>query len=347
LNYTNENSPSRPWQDVWPSQEEFKTILPIHWPKKVQDLLPHASKGVAYSTYGISEVQLTLSDILKVQRTNMEKDWTDLHSSLPGISKSLFTYTWLIVNTRTFYWDYPDLPKSHVRLPKKRPQLTADDCYAMCPFMDYFNHSDVGCNPKYDAKGYSVTADRDYKAGEEVYVTYGPHTNDFLLVEYGFALGSNANNSLPLDHVILPQLSSTQAATLKEDGFYGNYTLTPTAPITCHRTQAALRLLILPSRRYSAFVSGTDEGVVEQPKVDKYLLGLLEWYAREIMETLEELEGVVEKKEGGGRTTRSKRKSMLETEDEERVTDDHKDVLARRWKQIRDVVNAAVRQLGG
>jgi hypothetical protein len=107
---------------------------------------------------------ITVIDLLKKQRTNMEKDWTDLHSTLPGISKSLFTYTWLIVNTRTFYWEYPDLPKTHVRLPKKRAQLTADDCYAMCPFMDYFNHSDVGCDPKNDAKGYSVTADRDYSA---------------------------------------------------------------------------------------------------------------------------------------------------------------------------------------
>jgi hypothetical protein len=187
------------------------------------------------------------------------------------------------------------------------------------------------------------------EAGEEVYVTYGPHTNDFLLVEYGFTLASNANNSLSLDHVILPQLSSTQVATLKEDGFYGNYTLTPTNPPTCHRTQAALRLLSLPNRRYSAFVSGTDEGAVEQPKIDKYLLGLLEGYAREIMETLEEAEGLVveEEKEGGRRTTRSKRKSILDGEDEERVTHEHKDVLVRRWKQIRDVVNAAIRELGG
>jgi len=35
--------------------------------------------------------------------------------------------------------------------------------------MDYFNHSDVGCDPESDSKGYSVTADREYKAGEEVF----------------------------------------------------------------------------------------------------------------------------------------------------------------------------------
>jgi hypothetical protein len=39
--------------------------------------------------------------------------------------------------------------------------------------MDYFNHSDTGCDPQADSEGYSVTADREYKAGEEVFVSYG------------------------------------------------------------------------------------------------------------------------------------------------------------------------------
>jgi hypothetical protein len=85
-----------------------------------------------------------------------------MHPHIPSISKQLFTYTWLIVNTRTFYWSYPDLPATSPRLPKKRAQLTADDCYAMCPFLDYFNHTDGGCDTNADAKGYSIVADRDY-----------------------------------------------------------------------------------------------------------------------------------------------------------------------------------------
>ncbi|KAF2709686.1 SET domain-containing protein [Pleomassaria siparia CBS 279.74] len=327
LNYADKNSGHRLWQDVWPSQEELKTILPIHWSGKVQHLLPHASKV-----------------LLSNQRTKLEKDWTDLRLSLPSITKDLFTYTWLIVNTRTFYWEYPDLPKAHIRLPKKRAQLTADDCYAMCPFMDYFNHSDVGCDPKNDAKGYSVIADRDYKAGEEVCVSYGSHTNDLLLVEYGFTLATNKCQSLPLDHVILPLLSSAQVAILKEDGFYANYTLmSSSSPTICHRTQAVLRLICLPSRRYSAFVSGTDEGAVEQPKIDKYLLGLMEGYAREVMETLDEVDGlVVDDGQDQGKTTR---RSIMAEGEEGSITSEHKAVLASRWKQIRYVVNAAIQEL--
>lgn len=309
LEYSKENCPHRPWQDVWPSRDEFKEILPMHWSKQLQDLLPHAA-----------------AVLLAAQRSNLERDYLNIHSINPSISRDLFTYVWLIVNTRTFYWEYLDLPNAHPRLPKKRTQLTADDCYAMCPFMDYFNHSDKGCDPKADAKGYSVTADRAYKAGEEVYVSYGSHTNDFLLVEYGFILNANGRDSLPLDHLILSQLSSEQVQVLKEDGFYGSYTLSPTVPTICHRTQAVVRLLMLPSRRYTAFVGGTDEGVGDQGKVNEYVIGLLAKYERQIMEILDEVEGL---------------RTGVD------VTIGQQDTLLRRWKQIQTIVKTGIDVLSG
>ncbi|KAF1958636.1 SET domain-containing protein [Byssothecium circinans] len=316
LIYDKKTNQYRLWQDVWPSEEDFTTILPIHWPQAFQDLLPNAA-----------------SDILTNQRAKLERDWLAVHSQFPSLTRKLFTYTWLIVSTRTFYWEYPDLPHASPRLPKKRAQLTADDCYAMCPFMDYFNHTDVGCDPKSDAKGYSVTADRDYKAGEEVYVSYGTHTNDFLLAEYGFILDTNECDSVPLDHLILPQLTSSQAQILKDDRFYGTYTLSPstatttdtssTLPTICHRTQAVLRLLTLPERRYAAFINGSDEGLVDQPRVNDYLISLLTKYSRQIMEILEEVDGL---------------KSPY---------GEQKDTLKRRWKQIDVIVKDAVKMLGG
>jgi hypothetical protein len=197
--------------------------------------------------------------------------------------------------------------------------------------MDYFNHSSYGCDPQNDAKGYSVTADRDYAAGEEVYVSYGAHTNDFLLVEYGFILETSSHDAVALDHLIVPHLAPEQVASLKEDGFYGEYTLSPGKgegegePTICHRTQAVLRLLTLPDRRYTAFVSGTDEGAgPDQAKVDRYLAGLLVKYERQIME---EVEGI-DVKSNGARA-------------------DQKDVLLRRWKQIGDIVRGAVSTYGG
>lgn len=313
------------WHDVWPTDSDFRATMPFYYAKELQDLLPRAA---------------TL--LLNNQRTKLEKDWKDLHPHIPAIPKDLFTYTWLIVNTRTFYWEYPDLPNSHPRLPKKRKQLTADDCYAMCPFMDYFNHSDVGCDPESDSKGYSVTADREYKAGEEVFVSYGTHTNDFLLVEYGFILDSNRNDAIPLDHLLLPLLSNDQAVALKEDGFHGNYTLFTKEPTICHRTQAALRLLLLDNKRYSTFVGGDDDGSKDQGRINNYLAGILTKYSRQIIDIIEELERLEaksnEKRGKSGQSKVNKDKNIL-------VEPEHRDVLLRRWKQIRDLVNTAIGNL--
>lgn len=315
------------WQDVWPTESDFKSTMSFYFSKTLQDLLPHAA---------------TL--LLTKQRTKLEKDWNDLRTHIPNISKGLFTYTWLIVNTRTFYWEYPDLPNSHPRLPRKRKQLTSDDCYAMCPFMDYFNHSDVGCDPQADKNGYSVAADRDYKAGEEVFISYGSHANDFLLVEYGFILDDNRNDSMPLDHLILPLLSKEQAEALKEDGYHGNYTLFQTDPTICHRTQVALRMLVLDNRRYSAFVGGDDDGSKEQGKVNDYLVGILTKYSRQIIDILEELEQL--ETDGAGEEKRERKKSERLSEASDVSKAEHKDVVVRRWKQIRDMVNVAIQELG-
>ncbi|KZM23298.1 uncharacterized protein EKO05_0004501 [Ascochyta rabiei] len=315
------------WQAVWPTEEDFKSTMPIYYNKALQDLLPRAA-------------ELLLTN----QRTKLNKDWTDLHPHLPTISEDLFTYTWLIVNTRTFYWNYPDLPNSHPRLPKRKNKLTGDDCYAMCPFMDYFNHSDVGCDPEADSKGYSVTADRAYQAGEEVYVSYGAHTNDFLLAEYGFILESNMRDAVPLDHLILPLLDKEQTQALKEDGFYGNYTLFAggASETICHRTQAVLRLLVLDSKRYSAFVGGDDDGDREQGRLYGYLVGLLTKYSRQVMDVLEEAEGLKVDGVEGERKTRLRSKSG---DVEPPVRSGQKDNLVRRWKQIRDIVNGAIEEL--
>jgi hypothetical protein len=310
------------WQNVWPTQSDFQSTMPLYYSKELQDLLPHAA-----------------TTLVTNQRTKLEKDWNNLQQHVPFVSKDLFMYTWLIVNTRTFYWEYPDLPNSHPRLPKKRAQLTADDCYAMCPFMDYFNHSDTGCNPESDSKGYSVTADREYKAGEEVFVSYGSHTNDFLLAEYGFILDKNQNDSIPLDHLLLPLLSNAQAEALKEDGFHGNYTLFLNEPIICHRTQAVLRLLLLDNKRYSSFVGGDDDGSKEQGRVNDHLVGILTKYSRQIINTLEELEQFETED-----ITREKR-TTRQSKDKSKTKTEHKDVLLRRWKQIRDIVNTAITAL--
>ncbi|KNG44269.1 set domain-containing protein [Stemphylium lycopersici] len=338
--YTNKTAhPYTPWQAVWPTAADFQLTMPLYFPASLQAHLPPAA-----------------TTLLTNQKKNLERDWLSTIPLNLAVDKETYTYTWLIVNTRTFYWDYPDLSNASPLLPKRRSKLTANDCYCMCPFIDYFNHSDAGCDPQHDAKGYSVTADRAYAAGEEVFVTYGSHSNDFLLSEYGFILpGKNRHDAIPLDDLLIPLLEKGQMEALKEDGFYGNYTLfaprgrkekdkegggeeEDEVEVVCHRTQALLRLLILDSKRYATFVSGEDDGARDQSRLNLYLAGVLVRYSRKIADTIEEVEGL---ELGSGEQGQSEE----EKEQEKEVVEAQRDTVLKRWKQIRHIVNSAVQTL--
>ncbi|GLI66477.1 hypothetical protein VaNZ11_010320 [Volvox africanus] len=66
--------------------------------------------------------------------------------------------------------------------------------YAICPLIDFFNHSsavqsEVSYN--YFGDSYSVVASREFTKGEQVFISYGPQSNDSLMQYYGFAEANN------------------------------------------------------------------------------------------------------------------------------------------------------------
>jgi len=58
----------------------------------------------------------------------------------------IYRYAWMLVNSRSFYWDYPAAqPERKQSRGKQKPKsLPVNDCMTLCPFMDYFNHSNGG-----------------------------------------------------------------------------------------------------------------------------------------------------------------------------------------------------------
>jgi len=190
--------------------------------------------------------------------------------AFPDLSEEKYIYNWLLINARTFYYVAPGTGK----IPKP------DDCLALNPFGDYFNHSDQGCEVTFGAEGFTITSDRVYKKGEEVYISYGKHSNDFLLAEYGFVLAEKSWDEARLDSIILPRFNASQCYHLRHAGFYGNYALDSNG--ICHRSQVALRLLCLPLKAWKKFVSGGESGDKDQPKVNKALHDALKSYESKI-----------------------------------------------------------------
>ena len=73
-----------------------------------------------------------------IEKSRFQKDLEIVQQVLPSISLKLYRYCWLIVNTRSFFYEVP-------RLKGKRSRR---DCLAMCPFADLFNHADEGVSTK-------------------------------------------------------------------------------------------------------------------------------------------------------------------------------------------------------
>lgn len=231
------------------------------------------------SSFGDSDTQHTEKQILSrgkfhTMRRKLLRDWqavvtakiaksrnneAPVHDSTNYIDNidQEFIYNWCIVNTRSFYFLHEN----------ETPPTDPDDAMVLCPFIDLFNHTDESvtnhCTVSFDDTGFTVTANRAYRAGEELLVSYGAHSNDFLMGEYGFLLPSNGRDTVPLDRVILPDLTQAQKQTLQHRGYLGGYALQHPSqdarakPEVCFRTQVAAHLLVLPYSEWMEFVNGT------------------------------------------------------------------------------------------
>ncbi|VBB73328.1 Putative ribosomal N-lysine methyltransferase [Podospora comata] len=266
-----------PWHAVVPTRDDILSTLPLAWPtsdhEKLHSLLPYAARAH-----------------LTKQKAKFEKDWQltrdvllpKLSLSPKGrYSKQEFLYHWLLVNTRTFYHETPATER-----------LTKDDKMALQPVADLLNHSDEGCEVVFDTGCYTISADREYKQGEEVYICYGTHSNDFLMVEYGFCPEENKWDEVCIDEVVLEEMSTARKKWLDGRDFLGKYLIDERNLTGCYRTRVALMLLCTSRGQWERWVDeGEDGGGEVQKMVDRIMVRVLEKYLKRCMEAIEELEG--------------------------------------------------------
>lgn len=177
--------PSENWTRVLPSFADFSGI-PFFWPEEAQKLLPGAAKH-----------------LLENQQTKFHRDWEQLRRGHPRVALDDYKHAWFIVSSRSFYQETP-----------RTLRCPWEDRVALMPVADLFNHAAVGCKVSYSEEGYEITADRDYHPGDEICTSYGNHTNDFLLVEYGFVLDDSTCDRFDPVDLISSALGSEEAALL-------------------------------------------------------------------------------------------------------------------------------------
>lgn len=272
----------QPFFDVWPSREELGSI-PAIWSnsacskdKKLLGLLPLASQK-----------------LLKKKNDLLKQDWDAIRPWLVSSCEQLrqdghpcpsieeiyedFLHVYFIINSRCLY---------------SKVQLKRDDeesQFTMVPFVDFLNHTDEvdqHCFPEItrdrrDPSGTGIFSlkcgKRGYtKPGEDILLNYGPHSNDFLLNEYGFVLQENRWNFIDISDEVTNLIDGDAVMTefLKSHDYWDNYTINYSE--ISYRTLVALSLLVTQDyRRVEKLLLGFISEDYFLPKISKKLHELL------------------------------------------------------------------------
>lgn len=199
-----------------------------------------------------------------------EKDYQVVTLTFPAAASYLtteaFLWAWMCINSRCLYMEMPQAKD-------------ANDNFTMAPYVDFLNHlDDDQCGIKIDTLGFHVVTSSKYLPGEEIFFSYGPHSNEFLLCEYGFSLPTNRWNYIDITDFIVPLLRPAHVEFLKNTGYHGEYTVNNTG--MSFRTEIALAVLQesdpATSRKLQAFIDGVSDGLVYANKLKELLHHILQ-----------------------------------------------------------------------
>lgn len=276
-----------------PDFGSFEANMPFLWPSELHPFFPKPA-----------------IHLMTKQQRNFQRDWDMVSKVFSNLTRQQYLHSWVLVNTRSFYYTTPSMEK-----------LPHHDRLALLPVADLFNHADVGCESAFSSSGnYEFTADRQYRAGEELHICYGAHSNDFLLAEYGFVLTENRWDVVCLDEAILPCLNEEQRDILHNRGYLGNYVLDLEAG-ACFRTQVALQMLCCTQEQWERFVLFETDDEESSSKRVTLLMQLLKSHVQTIQEILEYIGNL-----GIGQMGQ-------------------REVLVKRWRQIEDLVVRTMKNL--
>ncbi|RAL14890.1 ribosomal N-lysine methyltransferase [Aspergillus homomorphus CBS 101889] len=384
-----------PWRKVWPEYREFEDTMPVLWPEHLRRsnsafestandnqssnsnsssgspsapyLLPPSISGL-WNTFEKEPVgvdyETRYQNLLTQQERRLRTAWAHALKVYPETDWDTFAYYWFIINSRSFYYVSPG---------KDEPE-DWNDAIAMVPFADYFNHvDDAACEVIWTGQNYLFKATRQYEQGEEIYMSYGSHSNDFLFVEYGFFLPTNPSDSIYLDDIIFQDLTLEQKKDLAAQDLFGNFELTLPQPTSSPKIststptplEAAAALKTMTRRDWKLWLSGRSQRGFSAEKSAEVKRGWIEVYHWESEMVIARIErilvddsechnpvgGVVSnggeaRKDGGGASSSSdgdkKEKGRMGSAAWERG---RLEMLVERWRQVRGLCEGALEGL--
>ncbi|NXI38803.1 SETD4 protein, partial [Galbula dea] len=232
--HAGEDSLWKPYLDVLPKtytccvclEQDVVSLLPEPLRKKAQE-----QKAMVQELYMSSKAFFSSLQPLFAENTGNIFNYSALE------------WAWCTVNTRTIY----------MKQSQRECFSLEPDVYALAPYLDLLNHSpnvQVKAAFNEQTRSYEIQTNSQCKKYEEVFICYGPHDNQRLLLEYGFVAMDNPHSSVYVSSDILlkyfPPLDKQRNAKLsilKDHDFLENLTFGWDGP--SWRLLIALRVLCL------------------------------------------------------------------------------------------------------
>ncbi|NWS66455.1 SETD4 protein, partial [Crotophaga sulcirostris] len=240
--HAGEKSLWKPYLDVLPKtytcpvclEHDVVSLLPEPLRKKAQE-----QKTTVHELYVSSKAFFSFLQPLFAEDTETIFNYSALE------------WAWCAVNTRTIYMKH-----------SQRECFSLEpDVYALAPYLDLLNHSpnvQVKAAFNEQTRSYEIRTKSRCKKYEEVFICYGPHDNQRLLLEYGFVAMNNPHSSVYVSSDTLlkyfPPLDKQRNAKisiLKDHDFLENLTFGWDGP--SWRLLTALKLLCLGADEFTCW----------------------------------------------------------------------------------------------
>lgn len=281
----------KPFFDVWPTESELGSI-PTVWncqrKTNLKDQYNNLTKSLSYAS--LSHMQR----ITKLVQNDWEliypiiEGWNEMYPTQLTLDEQFdkFLHIYFIINSRCLYCEIPLKKDSEDRIASN---------FTMVPLVDFLNHSDTidkYCYPQvniFKKDGISGVGqfmirvgDHEYnQMGEQIFLNYGPHSNDFLLNEYGFVIQNNKWDFIDITETVMALLEQNSTDNkekmiqlLKENDYWGDYTVNHDE--ISYRTSVALSLVVTKDfERVKKFMLGYISEDYFIPKIKPTLIEML------------------------------------------------------------------------
>ncbi|XP_067849365.1 SET domain-containing protein 4 isoform X2 [Heptranchias perlo] len=180
-------SPWKPYIDILPKAY----TCPVYLAEEVIDLFPGPLvKQIQEQKSVVQELYLSSKCFFSSLQPLFSEHVEDV------FTYSALRWAWCSINTRTVYMEH-----AQSEFFSREP-----DVYALAPYLDLLNHSpaaQVTAAFNQKSKHYEISTVTKCRRYEQVFICYGPHDNQRLLLEYGFLASSNPHNVVYVDKDVL------------------------------------------------------------------------------------------------------------------------------------------------